>query len=105
MSSIRYRGYRGPYSRGNNEFEGDMAAYLRANAPDNDEVLARLRRNLRVARREELTPRQAQVLRLYFDENMTMEQVGKKLGVTKSTVSRTISRAERRLKRCLRYAF
>ena len=34
-----------------------------------------------------------------------MEQVGKKLGVTKSTVSRTISRAERRLKRCLRYAF
>ena len=42
MSSIRYRGYRGPYSRGNNEFEGDMAAYLRANAPDNDEVLARM---------------------------------------------------------------
>ena len=82
-----------------------MAAYARATAADNDEVLSRLRRNLRVARREELTPRQAQMLRLYFDEEMTMEQVGQELGVCKSTVSRTIARAKRRLKRCLRYGF
>lgn len=102
MANIRYRA---PYSRRNNEFEGDMAAYVRATAADNDEVLSRLRRNLRVARREELTPRQAQMLRLYFDEEMTMEQVGQELGVCKSTVSRTIARAKRRLKRCLRYGF
>ncbi|HIX31622.1 MAG TPA: sigma-70 family RNA polymerase sigma factor [Firmicutes bacterium] len=82
-----------------------MAVYMRAAAPDNDETIERLKRNLRLARRQELTPRQAQMLYLYFDREMTMEQVGKKLGVTKSTVSRTISRAERRLKRCLRYAF
>ena len=102
MANIRYRA---PYSRRNNEFEGDMAVYMRAAAPDNDETIERLKRNLRLARRQELTPRQAQMLYLYFDREMTMEQVGKKLGVTKSTVSRTISRAERRLKRCLRYAF
>ena len=104
MGNTRYS-YRGPYSRRNNEFEGDMAVYMRAAAPDNDETIERLKRNLRLARRQELTPRQAQMLYLYFDREMTMEQVGKKLCVTKSTVSRTISRAERRLKRCLRYAF
>ena len=93
-----------PYSRRNNEFEGDMAAYLRATAADNDEMIARLKRNLRIARAEELTPRQAQVLRLYFDEHMTMEAVGETLGVSKSTVSRTLSRATARLKKCLRYS-
>lgn len=109
MASTHYNyrnyGSRGPVSRRNNEFEGDMAVYMRSIAPDNDEVLERLRRNLRLARRQELTPRQAQVLDLYFDRNMTMEQVGRELGITKSTVSRTVTRAKNRLKRCLRYGF
>ena len=35
---------------------------------------------------------------------MTMEAVGHALGISKSTVSRTITRAKQRLKRCLRYA-
>ena len=93
-----------PYNRRNNEFEGDMAAYLRSIAEDNDEMIARLKRNLRIARREELTARQAEVLRLYYDEAMTMEQVGDALGISKSTVSRTVTRATTRLKRCLRYS-
>ena len=33
-----------------------------------------------------------------------MEAVGHALGISKSTVSRTIARAKQRLKRCLRYA-
>lgn len=94
-----------PYNRRNNEFEGDMAAYMRAVAPDNDEAIYRLKRNLRIARREELTPRQAQMLRLYFDEEKTMTEIAQELNVSKSTVSRTIARAKGRLKRCLRYAF
>lgn len=93
-----------PFNRRNNEFEGDMAAYMRSIAPDNDETIERLKRNLRIARREELTPRQRQVLQLYFEQEMTMEQVARKLGITKSTVSRTIARAKSRLFRCLRYA-
>ena len=32
-----------------------------------------------------------------------MREIGQKLGVDKSTVSRTIKRGERRLQRCLRY--
>lgn len=59
-----------------NTLSSDMAAYMRAVAPDNDEAVSRLKRNLRIARREELTARQAQVLRLYFEEEMTMEAVG-----------------------------
>ncbi len=94
-----------PFNRRNNEFEGDMAAYLRSVAEDNEESLYRLKRNLRLARREELTPRQAQMLRLYFDEEMTMAEIAQELGVAKSTVSRTIARGKGRLKRCLRYAF
>ena len=93
-----------PYERQRNTLSSDMAAYMRAVAPDNDEAVSRLKRNLRIARREELTERQAQVLRLYFEEEMTMEAVGHALGISKSTVSRTIARAKQRLKRCLRYA-
>lgn len=93
-----------PYDRRRNTLSSDMAAYMRAVAPDNDEAVSRLKRNLRIARREELTARQAQVLRLYFEEEMTMEAVGHALGISKSTVSRTIARAKQRLKRCLRYA-
>ena len=32
-----------------------------------------------------------------------MREIGERLGVDKSTVSRTIKRGERRLQRCLRY--
>lgn len=94
-----------PFNRRNNEFEGDMAAYLRSVASDNDAAISRLKRNLRLARQEELTPRQAQLLHLYFDEEMTMTEIARALNISKSTVSRTISRAKGRLERCLRYAF
>ena len=82
-----------------------MAAYLRSVASDNDETISRLKRNLRLARQEELTPRQAQLLHLYFDEEMTMTEIARELDISKSTVSRTIARAKDRLERCLRYAF
>lgn len=37
------------------EWMGDMTVWLRANAGDNSEQMARLRRNLRRAREQELT--------------------------------------------------
>ncbi len=57
-----------PYSIRNNEFYGDMAAWLRANAQDNDGELLRLKRNLRLARQEALTARQRQLLRMNFEQ-------------------------------------
>lgn len=85
------------------EWLGDMTVWLRDNANTNSEVLIRLRQNLRRARQQELTPRQQQVLTLYYDQGMNMTQIAQALGVNCSTVSRTIRRAKQRLYRCLRY--
>ena len=93
-----------PYSIRNNEFYGDMAAWLRANAQDNDGELLRLKRYLRLARQEALTARQRQLLRMNFEQNKTVTEIAQELGVNKSTVSRTLLRAKRRLYQCLRYA-
>ena len=93
-----------PYSIRNNEFYGDMAAWLRANAQDNDGELLRLKRNLRLARQEALTARQRQLLRMNFEQNKTVTEIAQELGVNKSTVSRTLLRAKRRRYQCLRYA-
>ncbi len=86
------------------EWIGDLAAWNRANAGDNSERLERLRRNLRQARERELTPRQRQLLELYYDQGMNIPQIAGELGVNRSTVSRTLRRARERLYRCLRYA-
>ena len=86
MSNTRYR-------RGG-VYAADMAAYSRAMAEDNSQQMARLKRNLVRALQEDVTPRQREFLLLYY---------GERLGVDKSTVSRTIKRGEARLRRCLRY--
>lgn len=96
---------KGPLSRRNNEFLGDMAAWELANSEDNSEQLRRLRRNLRRVRARELTERQAHMVHLYYDLGMSMPQIGRELGVTKSAVSRTLARARGRMKRYLQYSW
>lgn len=90
----------------NNEVYGDMTAWIAAHAGDNESDLMRLmrlKRNLRLAREEELTARQRELLRLRYEENMTVTEIAAAIGRDKSTVSRTLSRARRRLYKCLRY--
>lgn len=91
------------YKIRNNEIYGDLTAWLTAHAGDNESDLMRLKRNLRLAREEELTPRQRELLRLRYEENMTVSEIAAAIGRDKSTVSRTLSRARRRLYKCLRY--
>ena len=86
------------------EWIGDMTVWLRDHAEDNSDQLERLRRNLRRAREQELTPRQREILALYYDRGLKMPQIARKLGINRSTVSRTVKRARERLYRCLRYA-
>ena len=86
------------------EWMGDMTVWLRANAEDNSEQMARLRRNLRRAREQELTKRQREMVALYYDRGMTIPRIAEELGLNRSTVSRTLRRARDRLFRCLRYA-
>lgn len=96
--------YERPFDTRASEWIGDLTVWNRQNAEDNSERLERLRRNLRRAREQELTPRQRQLLELYYDQGLTIPQIAGELGLNRSTVSRTLSRARARLYRCLRYA-
>jgi len=53
--------------------------------------------------REELTENQREILLAYYMENLTIPQIAELRGVNKSTVSRTLHRAETKLRRYLRY--
>ena len=85
------------------QWAGDLPVWLQENAPDNDEQLSRLRRNLRDARLRELTPRQRQMVELDYDQQMNTTAIAQLLGVQRSTVSRTLRRARARLYQFLRY--
>lgn len=95
MPNTRYRRGKG--------YAADMAVYSRQLAGDNVQELNRLKRNLVRALHEDITPKQRQALLLYYAEGLTMREIGARMGVDKSTVSRTIQRGEKRLRRCLRY--
>ena len=84
-------------------YAADMAVYARQMSEDNSKEISRLKRNLIRALQEDVTPRQRQTLLLYYSDGLNMREIGERLGVDKSTVSRTIKRGERRLRRCLRY--
>ena len=51
----------------------------------------------------ELTARQAEMVRLYFLEQRSMREIAGVLSVNPSTVSRTLSVARAKLRRCLRF--
>ena len=53
--------------------------------------------------REELTDLQRQTLTAYYFQQQTIPQIARRRGVNKSTVSRTLRRAEEKLRRYLRY--
>ncbi len=95
MPNTRYRKGRA--------YAADMQVYTRTMAQDNGEEMSRLKRNLIRALREDVTEKQRTALLLYYGQGYNMREIGEKLGVDKSTVSRTIKRGERRLQRCLRY--
>ena len=84
-------------------YAADMAVYARQMSADNSKEISRLKRNLIRALQEDVTPRQRQTLLLYYSDGLNMREIGERLGVDKSTVSRTIKRGEHRLRRCLRY--
>ena len=48
-----------------------------------------------------LTQRQLECVQLYYYQRMTMEAIGRELGISKPTVCRHLQRARRRLERSL----
>ena len=81
----------------------DLAMYSNMMAEDNREQINRLKRNLTHALRQDVTRRQREYMMLYYGQGLSMEEIGRQLGVNKSTVSRTLKRGRQRLYRCLRY--
>ena len=72
--------------------------YLGSRLP-RDVQLKRIQRVIR----EELTPLQRQTLTAYYFQNQTIPEIAAARGINKSTVSRTLKRAEERLRKFLRY--
>ena len=72
--------------------------YLGSRLP-RDVQLKRIQRVIR----EELTELQRQTLTAYYFQEQTIPQIASQRGVNKSTVSRTLRRAEEKLRRFLRY--
>ena len=53
--------------------------------------------------KEELTPLQREALIAYYFQEQTITQIAEERGVNKSTVCRTLHRAEEKLRRYLKY--
>ena len=53
--------------------------------------------------REELTPLQREALIAYYFQEQSITQIAEERGVNKSTVCRTLHRAEEKLRRYLKY--
>ena len=53
--------------------------------------------------REELTPLQREALIAYYFQEQSITQIARDRGVNKSTVCRTLHRAEEKLRRYLKY--
>lgn len=78
------------------------------NIPFEDNASVRLPKKIQRCRmyrviQEELTETQRQVLMAYYFQERTVTQIAEERGVNKSTISRTLRRAEDRLKRFLKY--
>lgn len=72
-----------------------------AKAAPTKEERERLKR--RILELQQLQRQSRELLRLRYEENMTVTEIAAAIGRDKSTVSRTLSRARRRLYKCLRY--
>lgn len=72
-------------------------------AETNQAQMQRLKRALRDVIKNDLTPRQKEMVVLYYYEGMRMPQIAQQLNRDVSTVSRTIKWARRNLRDRLKY--
>ena len=85
---------KGTIAARNTHFEGNASLRLPKQVQ-----LARLNRVIQ----EELTPLQRNTLVAYYFGEQNIPQIARQRGVSKSTVSRTLHRAESKLRRFLQY--
>lgn len=81
-----------------------LCLWQQGEAGDNQERIRRLLSNLPLAVQQELTPRQREILQMRFTGGMSVTAIAEKLGLNKSTVSRSLARSMERLYKSLRYS-
>ena len=84
--------------------KASLALWQQGERGDNRQQVQRLLTNLPLAVERELTPRQRQIVDMRFSRGMRVSEIADELGVSRSVVSRTVSRATDRLFRALRYS-
>lgn len=72
---------------------------------DNRKDLQQLKRSLIQIIQNELTPRQREIIDLYYYHNLNTTEISNLLHIHKSTVSRTKKLAIKTIKRFLQYSF
>ena len=80
-----------------------ISYYLAQGGADNRSERERMRRILIRAIKHELTDRQRECLTLYYLQGMKMKDVAQALNLSRSTVSRHIAYASRKLRRIAEY--
>ena len=86
------------------EIQAAMEIWQGQDSEDNDIQMQRLRRNLKKAIDQELTGRQQTMLLMRYSENCSQTDMATRLGVDKSTVTRTLARTRKKLARVLQYS-
>lgn len=86
-------------------FTGEADKGIRAilDADEGEDNALRLRRTLLKVINNELTPRQKQIIMLYYFKKKDTVRISEELGITPQAVSAAMSRARLRLYRILQY--
>lgn len=71
---------------------------------DNSENIKKLTKKLKNALDTDLTPTQREIVISYYFEGKNILQIASEKGVNKSSVSKVLARARKRLKRVLKYS-
>lgn len=75
------------------------------NAETNAELVEKVKKSMLKVIKNELTPRQKEIIMLYYYERLGISEIAERLGVVPSTVSRTIKRAREKIYRFLKYYY
>ena len=88
------------------EFDSKIAELSFAeDAETNSELTAKVKKTMAKIIKNDLTPRQREIIMLYYYSGLGVSEIADKLEIAPSTVSRTIKRARDKIYKSLKYYF
>lgn len=86
-----------------NLFESDLAKIVQKKGASNKHKIETLKKTISLIIKQELSPKQQKILKLYFVQGFKYNQIAKILNVNKSTISRAKTRAFKTIENILKY--